>query len=740
MTRPKSTTRMAPINTTFSDVVSGDVPPLNRIRHILLAALIGVYVATPLIPSEAAADFGSGLPLVMLLWLIALTWLVQGLLRGTLEARFEPVGTAFLFLVCWLAISVIVMAKNGAARPAINMLWEWIAYVIGFRMCLQLIRSAVEVRAVCAVMISLAVALASYGIYQFSVSLPDQRTSYFDASAEERAQIRRDAGVYATEGSPQVVHFEQRLKSVEPWATFGLTNSLAAFLVPWLVVTLGIVAHTSYRHDLPTWKLVTTCILLALMGSCLLLTKSRAGILAALTGSALIMVLQWRVLHTKFGRLSIVAIGILSLVTGIAIRSGGLDVEMLSEAPKSLQYRIEYWQATWQLITNHLWFGCGLGNFQEYYLQYKLPQASEEIKDPHNFFLEVWANGGTPAMLALTTMLILFFWSTCRSLNATSNDDDEQQPGNDLYKSSQQPIRWIYGGGALGLVFSFPLSVLVGFTLPLECFVVTIVPATLCLWLLHRWVCHGGLAPGTTIVAICVAFLTLAFTGGIGFPGVVGSIWLLMAISMCSSPGTLTLHVLGQWRLIVSVLLIIALCLACYLTAYQPVLTGKDPWNSDFWNQLATQHFERWLSQEDNRDFSEFQHSVEMILKYNAHSPYALRQAGLWYLLAGIKADTPAHLEKAERFLLDATQLYPTSSALQADYAWSLHLLGRSEEAAEAATTALRLDRLNPHKELKLKQRRLFDEPPSGNFPTLQITPDNQSAEQCMVVLRKNSN
>ena len=38
---------------------------------------------------------------------------------------------------------------------------------------------------------------------------------------------------------------------------------------------------------------------------------------------------------------------------------------------------------------------------------YKLPVSSEEILDPHNLFLEVWATAGFGAVLALLVALVL---------------------------------------------------------------------------------------------------------------------------------------------------------------------------------------------------------------------------------------------------------------------------------------------------------------------------------------------
>ena len=69
-------------------------------------------------------------------------------------------------------------------------------------------------------------------------------------------------------------------------------------------------------------------------------------------------------------------------------------------------YRWQYWQGAWGVITGgatgvwqavsspFFWWGVGPGNFGGPYLKYKLPQASEEILDPHNLFLDVWAMAG----------------------------------------------------------------------------------------------------------------------------------------------------------------------------------------------------------------------------------------------------------------------------------------------------------------------------------------------------------
>ena len=77
-------------------------------------------------------------------------------------------------------------------------------------------------------------------------------------------------------------------------------------------------------------------------------------------------------------------------------------------ASKSFGYRLQYWQSSLQMIADHPLVGCGPGNFQNVYTQYKLPEASEEVADPHNFLLEIWATAGTPAHAGLSGRVGMF--------------------------------------------------------------------------------------------------------------------------------------------------------------------------------------------------------------------------------------------------------------------------------------------------------------------------------------------
>ncbi len=72
--------------------------------------------------------------------------------------------------------------------------------------------------------------------------------------------------------------------------------------------------------------------------------------------------------------------GAMLLLVGLVVWRGGLDLEVITEAPKSLRYRLEYWVATLQMLADHPWFVWPPENFRSV-SSYKLPSSSEEIAD-----------------------------------------------------------------------------------------------------------------------------------------------------------------------------------------------------------------------------------------------------------------------------------------------------------------------------------------------------------------------
>jgi hypothetical protein len=217
------------------------------------------------------------------------------------------------------------------------------------------------------------------------------------------------------------------LHSNEPWSTFALANSLAGFLVGPLVLVLAIGFHNLVRRDQPRslWTaLAMAAPLVLVMLICLILTKSRSAWLGLLVSVGL---LAWRARRQVPVRTllatGLAGLGVITILVAAGLATGRLDREVLTQSGMSLRYRWEFWQGTWGVLTHGassftkvlgvpaFWSGVGPGNFRSEYLQYKLPQSSEEILDPHNLFLEVWVTGGLWALLALIGALLLGLWN-----------------------------------------------------------------------------------------------------------------------------------------------------------------------------------------------------------------------------------------------------------------------------------------------------------------------------------------
>jgi hypothetical protein len=239
--------------------------------------------------------------------------------------------------------------------------------------------------------------------------------------------------------------------------------------------------------------------------------------------------------------------------------TGRLDREVLTQSNMSMRYRWEYWQGAWGVITegasslgkalgaSNFWAGVGPGNFAHQYLLYKLPQASEEIQDPHNLFLEVWATAGFWALTALLAALVLGLWNVLGPSRPVSShvdaragrgrhyEDDEVPPPMEKGQAgvASERLGWIVIAGGLGLVMVLMLGQMNLFQGDLFIrwlvLVMSWVAAALLGVALWRRVSLPGAAVGAAVVAIVVNLLA---AGGIGIPTVASSLWLLLALGL----------------------------------------------------------------------------------------------------------------------------------------------------------------------------------------------------------------
>ena len=303
------------------------------------------------------------------------------------------------------------------------------------------------------------------------------------------------------------------------------------------------------------------------------------------------------------------------LLALVVAAAGGGASRMLALASKSLGYRLQYWQSSLAMIADHPWVGVGPGQFQNAYTAYMLPTASEEVADPHNFLIEVWATAGTPALAVLLAMLAAFGWTVIRSAQgsrhtpcavadgtrrvpatqadgtrrvpATQADGTRRVPATQADGTRRVPAtqddhpRSVYLGACCGFLLAVPLGlmngagpsyVVVGLGLPMWVWLgLPLAAATMAL--LDCWVVAGPLSPLLPAIGASVLLVNLLAAGGIAAAGVAGTLWLLLAVG---------LNVAGPAERLVPkpvglALLVLASLLgaACYQTAYAPVLESQ---------------------------------------------------------------------------------------------------------------------------------------------------------------------
>ncbi|MEX2120363.1 MAG: O-antigen ligase family protein [Pirellulales bacterium] len=728
---------------------TGQAGAASRARGWLLAVLTALFVARPLSPTEGAAAHGDGIPMVMLILLLLTGWLLWGVLQGRLAMRLAWVDAAWAALLFWHSLSALRATGINAPRPALNMLWEWLALGLGFFLVRQLLESRREQRALAAVMVALSVALAAFGLHQYLYSLPATRAEY--QKNPERALAQ--AGI-AADDQAGVERFEQRLASTEPMATFALANSLAGVLAAWLVVAAGIGCTTRLnglnRHDdsraqpaagaLNRWTWLAAGLTAAPIAAGLLLTKSRSGYLAAAVGAVLVALcvrsgrqrIGWR------GALVAAAAAPCLLAAGFAL--GALDLQVLSEAAKSLGYRLQYWKASMAMISEQPLFGCGPGSFQDFYARYKLPGASEVVAEPHNMFVEVWATAGTPALVALVGVLAAAGWHLIARRRSAAPAPAEPS------SEQQSAAAFVIAGGAAGFLLAFLAGHTIGIGLSAEALAWGLIVAGGAVCLLMPWVLRGRMPAAVPLAGAIAMGVNLLAAGGIGFAGVAGSLWLLVGLALAVGDTGQPRYHAPRRVAAVGAVAGLGLVVACFSTAYLPVIECRvallkaeaemksggplsssleaerratrtaehlqaaaraDRWADEPWKQLATLEFSRWRFNRDPAAFVRFEHANLGVLRLRPESNVAWRQAGQWYLEAHRLRGREVDLGKAVASFQRAVELYPNQATLRALLAEALQRSGELAGARPEAAEALRLDRLTPHVDQKLQEEEV---------------------------------
>ena len=496
----------------------------GRMRYAAIALAALLVIARPLI-MEIAYD-GSSLWIAQGWFAVGIMWVLSQVFRRQLVWKFHVMDALVLALATVVAISTL---NALARRPAINLAWEWAALSMMFFMMRQLPQTRSENHVLSRALLALTITFSGYGLYDYFWLQPRDEQEYL----ENQSRFQRQLGLRP--GSDVARRFEDRLLySHEPLVTFALTNSLAGFMVPWFVVLVawsGCSLLASRHKSLMGMVLMTTFVLMMVL--CLYLTKSRTAWLATFAGVGVwLLFSEGSRVRIWFLVLSCIAVVI---VTAVSILGRGFDHLIVTTAGLSLSYRMQYWTGTWRLIKEYFWWGVGPGNFQQHYISYKLPEASEEIADAHNMFLEMWSTSGFFAALLLLLILGVFGVAIWRSVRVGQSATQHSGEGDVCTPSSFFPFDQgilIAGGAGFLMIFVFGLVGLIPFEEDGRR-LFSLGLGWLCTYfVLRRYLTDDTFVRSIIPVAVMALVLNLSAAGSLYYPSVSQNLWILLAVGL----------------------------------------------------------------------------------------------------------------------------------------------------------------------------------------------------------------
>ncbi len=810
---------MSPSAARSSDTRSSDVrsngtgsrPSQNYLRSMAIALVGAALPAVMLMPTDSVSVYvGESLPLNLLVLIAGLVMSLAGIsiLPWTRGKRWPGIVTGVALGL--LLVSTMFAASRANGRFAWNGWWQCLSLLVWACMLWQVARNASLRTGLLHLLLLCGVYQSTLALHQYFVALPESRAAYLRDPDAELAK----ANIDAPPGSALRDQYENRLLgSFEPSGSYALANSLAVLLsgtIAALSVLLfsaaaapsTVSASVKQKSAQPAGKsiyLLAAWIAWSLMVVAWLLTKSRSGYLAVIVTLAGV-VLLWRFHRTRVRRLSASEttkestgqnesreshvsgsttgrrwILFSVLLAGLAF--GGLawllasDQLVLSEAPKSIAYRLEYWQAASRMILTYPLTGVGLGNFQSYYPQFKLATASEIVADPHNWLFDIAACCSPAFLLVIVYALVAL---VARSARHVWRGDIVERDA--LAAPSPFSSRGLWFGAALGCFVIASLQALMGQLINPVGSVISIFVTCLFAFGMHTnaaqsssalrlaalmgaltmlvallasgsWQASGICFPLVSMLAVAAVGVTDAeASSGIVTRGPTSPGNHLRTSSSNGSNSAVATHTEKSAR--ISAVVMLCVLTVFMLQTWRPVQSNwiaqlqtqdaiqsgdleaakslaaqavtADPMNNESRRVLARVMVERAL-QSAPQGLEAFRKSClqasEEIADWVAHDPISSVSAStaaefMLDLAAACQSDWQelkhSLLEQASGFMQRATELYPSSVALHAQSAMVHDLLGQQQESRREADLSYELSESTPHVDRKLVKQQLY--------------------------------
>lgn len=313
-------------------------------------------------------------------------------LDRTFSLRRSRGNAVMLLLAIWIAVSAFrgddrfaAMVIGANLLATLSLLWA----------TQQLVRDWRSLRLVAGIAFGLLLVCTAHGVIDQLVELPIRQQN-LRRNAAEMLEIMR-----ITPGSFEADRIMKKITNGELLGFGASVNTFAAVMVTLLIVSAGAAIQCFSDREEPA---AGGAVVAGLAAAALVIywTDSRTAYATPLLAAGLIGLLavagRTLALHRRTVTIAVIAI----IAAGIAyLVHHGLKHGTLFH--DSLNFRWRYWVGSWGVWLERPAIGVGLDSFQYHYLAHRLPVASEEIKDPHNFlvraFTEAGAIGGVLVLL-----------------------------------------------------------------------------------------------------------------------------------------------------------------------------------------------------------------------------------------------------------------------------------------------------------------------------------------------------
>ena len=249
----------------------------------------------------------------------------------------------------------------------------------------------------------------------------------------------------------------------EKWAyegfatgTFVNRNSFATFLAFGVVLGTVLSLREVLNGDRPGLRPGPALIYVAETGlilAALLATGSRMGLIAALVGTAIALLVTSRKWLNQKGTMRWLALAAFPILAalGVLVLYGGATLERLGSLEGDASIRGEFYAQIVGMIAARPWLGYGAGAFEVVYpLFHQLPVSADLVWDKaHSSYLTLWSELGLIAGSVPLVILALFAWQA-------------------FQLSSKRRADWAAPAVALGAIIAGGLHSLVDFSLEIE--------------------------------------------------------------------------------------------------------------------------------------------------------------------------------------------------------------------------------------------------------------------------------